>query len=77
MITYERVTYRPEGASRSRTIYLENPADGKLLGAPVLSGWEVDREGSPKDTLHVICTELIRKRTPMLMNKRYCELEPA
>ena len=73
---YERITYREEGAKRSKTTYLRNTSEGAFLGAPVVMGGIIDRQGEWNGKNHVICTELITKRVPMRMNNFYGELEP-
>jgi hypothetical protein len=85
---YERVTYRPEGARRARSVLLENVNAGRL----VLTGRQVDRDGSPSEpsqaylrehgavsgeVLHVIDLTLVTKREPMTMDLHYGWLVPA
>jgi hypothetical protein len=75
--TYERVTYLPLDARRSRTIYLRNPYEVQLLGMPVLCGDEVNREAdevAPRgvDTRrHMIDCTLVRRRTPVRLDRHY------
>jgi hypothetical protein len=82
MITYERVTYKPEGAERSTTIILRDPVESSALGG-TLSGIEVNREAqevAPRgvdERRHIISLELISKRTPLKQNLTYGLLEPA
>jgi hypothetical protein len=81
--TWERVTYRPEGATRSKTIILRDP---KVLGKvggdfTILTGLEVnkeDEEVAPPGVdrrEHIISFVLVRRRTPLRMNLKYGELE--
>ena len=74
---YERVTYRLEGATTSKTMYLRNTSESTLMNAPVLLGSQVNKEGEPLDVNHVMELALIRKRTAMRMNNFYGELETA
>jgi hypothetical protein len=83
VITYERVTYRPEGAKRSRTIYLRNPREITLMGHAALTGVRVNRETEEvaargvDEEIHVITADLITKRTPVRVNLKYGTLEAA
>ena len=72
---YERVTYRPEGASRSRTVFLQDTVESDFLSAKVLRGQEVYKDGALADRMHIIEMDLIRKRTSMRMNLHCGELE--
>lgn len=82
---YERVTYRPEGADRSRSVLLENPEEGRLWDVPVLSGLEVGKDGETRwfdggttARRHLIQLELIVKRTPLVVDNELALLvEPA
>jgi hypothetical protein len=73
------VTYRPEGAGRSRTIYLQDVSE---IGS-MLTGVEVDKAGDEvsgkgfDERRHVISLELVSKRVPMVMDNIYGELEEA
>lgn len=78
----ERVTYRPEGSKRARSIYLSDPRTSEMCGHPVLIGEEVDRDGLPvlplgkdgKSTrMHIIQEELIVRRVPVVMDNTYGE----
>lgn len=81
MNTFERITFKPEGATRSRTIYLRNPIEINVIGSLAVTGVEVDRGGSQAGNLkvterrHVISTLLISDRTPVVLNVKYGELE--
>ena len=83
MSTYQRVTYRPEGAGRSVTVYLENPSVTTvgIKGIPkpvvLLTGKGVDKEGNQTDKSYVIEASLLRKQTWMTYNIFYGELEEA
>lgn len=76
----ERVTYRPEG-QRARTIYLDKVSESTVAGAPVLTGVEVDREGSEvygkgfEERHHIIEVALIVRRVPVVMSNIYGEFE--
>lgn len=78
MTTYERVTYRPEGACRARTVILRDTTEGDRL----LSGVEVDRHGGKAGTLevserrHVIDLALVERRTPLTLDRHYGVLRP-
>lgn len=78
MSTYERVTYKPEGATRKRSVFLRDVTEGPRL----ISGVEVDRHGEQAGTLtvskrlHVIDKTLISARVPHRLNLHYAELEP-
>ena len=81
--TTERVTYRPEG-QRARTIYLEDVRDSTFMGAPVIIGREVDKEGNhvfgttqAVERRHVLETALIVKRVPVVMSLTYGEFVDA
>lgn len=75
--TYERV--RVQG----RTIILKNPAETQFLGAPALTGIEVNREGDEiagrgaDERRHIIALTEITRRTPLVMDDRYGELTEA
>ena len=75
MIGTSRVTYREEGAKRSRTMYLKNPVEVRFMGALALMGAEVDREQAPLHRNHIVQLELVTKRTPVVMSKFYGRLE--
>ena len=75
MTNTERVTYRPEGARRARTIYLEGVREtGNLL-----TGIEVNREGDEvsgkgfDERRHIISLELVVRRVPVVMDNLYGE----
>lgn len=78
MSRYERVTYHPVGG-RNRSVFLDVKSDqGRLLESGVLVGEEVTIEGETKwvkggttSTIHMISTELIIERTPMVMDLHY------
>lgn len=78
MTNYERITYRPEGG-RTRSIYLQDVVEA----GDVLTGIEVDREGDEvngrgfDERRHIIATELIVRRVPMVMDNIYGELVEA
>lgn len=77
MITYERVTYRPEGATRSRRVFLRNPREVTMAGGVVLTGTEVDNQGDIGETterIHIIAKELIIERKPATMDLKYAML---
>lgn len=76
----ERITYRPEG-ERARTIYLVDATEIPFIGATAVTGIEVDRDGNrtlgpatqPLERRHVIASELIVKRVPVVMDNTYGE----
>ena len=74
---YERVTYREDGATQSKTVHLQDTREGDWFGVPVLTGRECKKDGEFTGRVHSIQTTLIRKRTPMQMNLKYAELEEA
>ena len=73
---YERITYRPEGAKRSRTVILRGVSETPYGPHTLISGAEVDRHGSDRRRLHVIDAALVRKRTALEMDLHYAELVP-
>lgn len=82
--TYERVTYRPEGAKRSSTILLGGVTTIPLHadGGRALAGVEVGpdgetiwRDGGTTERRHIIALELIRRRVVLRLNKHYGLLE--
>ena len=73
MTTYERINYKPEGATRVKVIYLKDTR----ISAPLLTGTEVGKDGCPTGRQHIISLDLISKRTVMVMNNHYGELEEA
>jgi hypothetical protein len=76
-VTYERV--RVAG----RTLYLRDPREKTLLGKPVLTGIEVNREGDEiasggaDERCRVIDLSLVSHRTPVALDRTYGTLEPA
>jgi hypothetical protein len=86
MTTYERVAYRTAD-NKPRRVLLADPVEthASFAGVDVvlLSGVEVDSEGSPvygkgfDERRHLIATDAIRARVPMVMNMTYGWLEPA
>ena len=71
MAVYEQITYKPEGATRSKTIILQNPT----IDEKIISGEQVGKDGNLKDTIHIISTDLVNKRRGMVMNNHYGALE--
>lgn len=71
----QRITYRPEGAKRSRVAYVRNPRESRMLNGTVLVGMEVDKGGTTKNVLQIIDTGLIRKRQAVRMSKMYAVYE--
>lgn len=75
--TFEKITYRPEGASRSKTVILRDPQQN----GNVLRGVQVTKTGDEvcgkdfDERLHVIEISLIKSRTPLRWNLHYGELE--
>jgi hypothetical protein len=80
--TFERVTYRPEGAKRSRSVILRDPSGVMFAGSSATTGVEVGLDGSElapagvDERRHIIADALISKREPMTMNLHYARLEP-
>ena len=84
---YARISYRPEGAKRRRTICLRNPTPTKLLGVACTTGIEVNRDGDEvtgrvggklaDQKQHIIADELIVTRTEMVMDLHYAMLVEA
>lgn len=77
MRTYERVTFLRSGSARPRTVLLSNPqvVDGTLRGIEVrVDGEEVAPVGADR-RLRIIGTDLIIRRSPMVMNLHYGTLE--
>jgi hypothetical protein len=80
---YERITFRPEGATRSKTIFLREPKDRKVSGHPVVMGLQVDRFGNnsgdrdPRvsECRHIISAALISARDPYRLSLHYGELQ--
>lgn len=74
---YERITYKPEGAKRARSVILEGVSESDAL----LSGTEVDRHGEYVGTLevsrrlHVIDKTLVKRRVPLRLSLKYGEME--
>lgn len=74
MTTYERV--RADG----KTLYLRDPVETSFLGAPALTGVQVDREGNevaPRgvdELRHIIDLGAVTKRTPVTMDRTYAVL---
>lgn len=81
MTTYERITYKPEGAQRARSVILRNPVRSDKLPGGTTSGVEVKADGEevygPKfdERVHIISDPLILKRVPLKMNLHYGRLE--
>lgn len=88
MTTYERVRYKDfrvrwdgKKLRDTRTIILMNPVEVEFMGAPALSGVEVNREGeevAPRgvdERRHIIGLDVITKRTQLVMNNHYGILE--
>lgn len=73
--TYHRVTFRPDDG-RSRTVILRNMKIGSLY-----SGVEVNVHGDEvasngyDERYHAIEARIVRKVTPLHMNRKYAELE--
>lgn len=85
MTSYERVTYKPEGAKRARTVILQSPQEITLAGSPTLVGIEVDKDGyallgadpqAPIERRHVISLALVAKRERVVMDRTYGEFVP-
>ena len=74
---FAKVRYRPEGATRSRSILLQNHAVRDVLGAQHLTGGEVDRDGCTLNRIHIITMSLVQSITPVVMNKYTGIFEPA
>ena len=74
---FAKVRYRPEGATRSRSILLKDHAVSEMLGAQHLTGGEVDRNGCTLDHIHIITMSLVQSVTPVVMNKYTGRFEPA
>ena len=73
---YIRVTYRPEGAKRSKQVILYDAKIGRIMGVPHLSGAAVNKAGTRVGKTHIITESLVRKMVPLSMNRHYCLLEP-
>ena len=74
-MTIERVTFKAPGAKRAQTIFIENAREAALLGASMLTGAEVARDGGTKwfgkgDTqrTHIIDLGTVTKRVVVTMN---------
>lgn len=71
--TFERVTYRPEGSTRSKTIFLQNVTESGSF----ITGIEVGKDGDEvagtgfDERQHIIEKSLVIKRTPMRMDNDY------
>lgn len=87
MTTYERITWRD--ADRSRSAILRDPREttlGRILGrgigasTTVVTGIEVNSEGdevkpaNADERKRFIALELITKRTPLYMSRKYAQL---
>lgn len=79
MIRYERIRFEANG--RRRTIYLRITGKKDTVLSTFVMGIEVDKGGNEisgrdfDERLHLIDEQAIIKRTPMVMNTKYCELE--
>lgn len=79
MSTYQRITYKPEGAKRSRTVILKNPK----ISPTFISGIQVNIEGdeiAPKGTdevLHIIDRSLVSRQVRLVMDLGYARLVEA
>lgn len=78
-MTYERVTYRPEGG-KARTVVLGNVKVSGIL----LTGSEVDESGETRwfdkgttERIHVIDTGCILARVPLVVDNTYALLVEA
>jgi hypothetical protein len=76
--TYERVTYRPIGAKRARSVLLRDvEVSGELL-----RGIEVDRHGGNAgdervcERRHLIGLDLVTRRVPYALDRHYGALRP-
>jgi hypothetical protein len=75
MTRYERVTYRPAGATRSQTVILRDVRE--LDAIPAITGIEVDRHGddvAPRgvdERRHIIAMELISRRRELRWDLHY------
>jgi hypothetical protein len=91
MPTYERVTYRPEGGGRGRSVMLQDVREATVGGAAIVTGTLVDRDGdlvAPSraalaaggavdgSVLHVIEESLVVRREPFEMDLFYATLVP-
>ncbi len=78
--TYLRVRYLDDNTRK--TVILMDPTDVLVAGFECLSGTEVGKDGNeiaPPGVDHrrrIIANMLIYKRTPLVMNNHYGELEP-
>jgi hypothetical protein len=73
MSTFQRITYRPEGATRARNVILKNVTTdhGYLRGIEVnKEGDEVTKPGVD-ERVHLIEQDLVTKRTPLRMDNHY------
>lgn len=76
MAEFERVRFK--SSQGVRTIYLRHPR----TRGPFLVGVEVDRQGdelAPRgvdERRHVIALSTVRRRTPMVLDRKYTELVP-
>ena len=80
-MTIERITFRPEGARRAQTIFIENVRETVIMGVTVVVGAEVARDGETKwfgkgDTqrTHMIDSGVIVTRTVVTMNRDWAVL---
>lgn len=67
---YERVN-TTDWTGRKRTILLQIIKESEVW----LSGWRAYSNGDRSDNMHLIDKATITKRTPMMMNLHYGELE--
>jgi hypothetical protein len=84
MSSYERVTYRPEGAKRARTVLLCGVGTSMLAGEPHLTGSECALDGDLRwinggttNRTHLITLSLVIHREPLRMDNTYGVLVPA
>jgi hypothetical protein len=74
-MSYERITYRPVGATRSRTVILRDVRE--LDAVPAVTGIEVNRHGetvAPRgvdERRHIIAVELISRRRELHWDLHY------
>lgn len=72
-MSYQRVTYKPESAARSRSVILKNP----VTAGWAIRGVEVDHDGvnigdaAVSERIHLIDLSLVSRRTAMVMDNHY------
>ena len=82
MTKYERITYRPENSGHvTHLIEIIRESKSFLHYCKVSKDceyrdYEEKADGSRVEHEYIVSKSLITKRTPMVINDKYCELEP-